>query len=273
MQVKFTPALATPVSRFASATPPQTPSPDTDRFESTAPPTSGGPDTIEPATLGPTSDPVAPKSRHLGLKVGLALAGLAAVVAGSAFVPITPATTVSQTRTGLEKHVDFFDRDGDGDIQIPETYQGLRAMHMAAPKAALVATVINGALGPATGAPWYSPTTIITDNIHLGKHGSDTGIYDTQGQVVPERVDQMFNANDLDKNNALDAGEIEHLLAGNKTDSGQAGARAEFEMLLELAGQPTQVDGQTVNALSRERFHQLYDGSLFYHLAGESVPQ
>lgn len=210
--------------------------------------------------------------RRVGLYGGAMLAGLTVLGIAGAVAPIQHATVVSETRTDLQKHVDFFDRDNDGDIQVNETYDGLRALGMGRGKSAVVSTVIGGALGRKTGAPWYSPTTVITSGIHHGKHGSDTDIYDAKGHADFKAVEKEFTAHDADKNQVLDASELEALMLSNREESGEAAARAEFEMLLELAGEPTQVNGETVSTLSKERFHQLYDGSLFYRLAGEEVP-
>lgn len=166
-------------------------------------------------------------------------------------------------RTPLQKHVDFFDRNHDGETTVAETYAGLRALGLGRALSGAGALFINAGLAHKTGAPWYS-LTIQNDNIAAAKHDSDSDVYDAQGNYDAAKFEEMFAKNDLDKDGALNKAEVDGLLARNKeTAAGGVASKAEFGLLFRLAAQPN-ADGEKV--LTRERMSQLYDGSLFYEL-------
>uniref|UniRef100_K3Y137 EF-hand domain-containing protein n=1 Tax=Setaria italica TaxID=4555 RepID=K3Y137_SETIT len=89
--------------------------------------------------------------------------------------------------TPLQRHVAFFDRDKDGVIYPSETYQGFRAIGCGVALSAASAVFINAGLGPSTKPenqktpPFKFP--IYVKNIHKGKHGSDSGVYDANGRT------------------------------------------------------------------------------------------
>jgi len=206
----------------------------------------------------------------------LSCSNVPATKAATAAAPASSAQaqTTSTPRTTLQKHIDFFDRNHDGQITMSETYEGLRALHLSRAKASLAAAAINGTLGPATSTHWWDPTTIDTSRINLAKHGSDTGIIDANGQFVQAKFDEMFNRFDVDHDGVLNDSEITTMRTANKTDSaGSLASKAEFDLLLEIAGEDRQVNGQTVRVLTRDTMTALYDGTLFYRIAGEPVPQ
>jgi peroxygenase len=181
------------------------------------------------------------------------------------FVPPAPRSAPnSGSRTALQKHVDFFDADHDGQITLADTYQGLRRLGLGAMRSAAFAGVINAALGTSTsGAP---SLTVDVEHIHSGKHGSDTGVYDRNGRFSLPRFRRLFDRFDVDRDDALDDEELGRLFAGNQTDlAGHLGSRAEFGLLLGLAGQ----DRKGKRVLTRERLERFYNGSLFYQLARE----
>lgn len=167
-------------------------------------------------------------------------------------------------RTALQKHVAFFDQDGDGRITLGETYSGLRRLGLDPLRSAAAAAVINGALGPATsGAPRLS---IDTRRIHAGMHASDTGVYDARGRFSITRFERLFARYDVAGEGALDGAALQRLFTDRRTDwLGHLASRAEFGLLLELTGQFR--DGRKV--LTRERLLSFYDGSLFAKVADE----
>ena len=104
------------------------------------------------------------------------------------------------------------------------------------------------------------------EHIHSGRHGSDTGVYDRNGRFSRPRFRRLFDRFDVDRDDALDGEELGRLFAGNQTDlAGHLGSRAEFGLLLGLAGQ----DRKGKRVLTRERLERFYNGSLFYQLARE----
>jgi len=191
------------------------------------------------------------------------------IVSNSTPRPAAPQAP-KQERTPLQKHVDFFDRNGDHETTVCETYSGLRALGMGRLASGGAAFVINLGLGLKTGAPWYSPLTVQNDNIAQGKHDSDSDTYDENGNFVQAKFDEMFAKYDTDKDNALNKAEITFMLDDRKESFvGRQAAGAEFNLLLRIGGEET-ANGK---ALTRERLSSLYDGSLFYTLAGEPVPE
>ena len=164
--------------------------------------------------------------------------------------------------TALQKHVSFFDFDGDGYITVTEDYRGLRALGIDPVSASFFAFAINAALGTPTMG--YPSLTISLWDIDDGIHGSDTGIYDSQGRFVPQQFEALFDDWDQDGSDGLDLGE----LAARTIDDadlgdffGLTGSVAEFGLLFAVAAE----DGE----LSRDTMRGFYDGTLFYDLAEE----
>ena len=187
-------------------------------------------------------------------------------------------TTARAENTGsglsaLQKHVMFFDRDGDGSIGVSETYAGLRALGFDAVRSGAFSLAINAGLGAVTGAPWYAPLTVGVANIAKAKHGSDTDIYDDNGEFNPAKFEQLFATYDTNGDNALSAEEFEVFYARNREDSASSIASTfEFGLLLEIAGEERFIDGEFTNVVTRDTMARFYDGSLFFDIAGEPLP-
>lgn len=194
-----------------------------------------------------------------------------------------------QAMTALQKHVHFFDRDNDGFITLSNTYDGLRALGFGSVASSGMAVAINGALGPSTGATWFAPFTINIGLIHHGKHGSDTGVYDAEGHYNANAFEAMFELYDSNEDAELSEEEFEDLYEGQYTDSsGSNASRAEFSILFQLASTTrtrseevaygdswssyTTTEEVSYQVLTRETLESFYDGSLFYELAGEAIP-
>lgn len=193
---------------------------------------------------------------------------LAAVLGVSVVAEAMPNPDEQSTprRTALQSHVDFFDRDGDGIIHVSETAEGLRAIGLPGGRvgAWVTAHAIHAGL-PKThgGGNWWRRTSIDTAKIHLGVHGSDTGTYDAKGNYVHKKYLAIFKY-DADKNGAIDTKELKAFHAGYKTESGSLASKAEFKVLMIVAGEKNAKTG--LKELSRATLRSLYDGSLFYNL-------
>lgn len=175
-------------------------------------------------------------------------------------------------RTPLQRHVDFFDRNHDHTITLGETYSGLRALGMGAVGASFGAVFINGGLGSKTGGS-LAKLTVKPDNIAAAKHDSDSDVYDDKGEFNAAKFNEMFAKWDTDKDGALSGEEFTAMRTHNKeSTAGAIGSKAEFGLLTSLAGTPVKVGGKEIKTISREQMVQFYNGSLFYHLAGEKVP-
>lgn len=204
-------------------------------------------------------------------------AALATANPSRALAPPSPTDTFDakrpETWSPLQRHAEFFDRNQDGRITVTETYQGLRALGVGVARSALFATLINAGLGLTTGAPWHRPLEIQVNRIQAGKHGSDTGVYDADGRLDMAKFDAIFETHDTDADGSLGRDEVARMIAANRTDAaGNLASKAEFSLLMTLAGTDRVRDGQTERVLTRENMVALYDGSLFYRVAGEPCP-
>src|SRR5947207_1198404 len=96
---------------------------------------------------------------------------------------VHPAGPMSDTEplTVLERHVSYFDPDGDGAISMSQTFRGLRGVGVGALIAALLTLLINLFLGYLThGKP---STRVSVRNIARGKHPYDTGSFNDRGEL------------------------------------------------------------------------------------------
>lgn len=176
-------------------------------------------------------------------------------------------TQAPPRRTALQKHIDFFDGNGDGEIRVWETYGGCRKLGMGRIFSAAAAVAINAGLGVKSGSPWHKWLTIQTDGIHKTKHEGDTGAFDQDGEKVQARIDGML-VHDKDGDDALNKQELHEMMCTNGGGKPSLGSRLEFGLLLRLAGE----ESPNGRVLTRTKLQGFYDGSLFYHMAGEPVP-
>ena len=180
-------------------------------------------------------------------------------------------TSASSNRSALQKHADFFDRDNDGKITYSDTYNGLVALGFGSIRSSGFALAINAGLAAATGASWWEPLTIYTDNIAAGKHPSDSDIYDEQGNFSAAKFEELFANFDLDGDSALSEAEFQNFRNRKyEDDSSSFVSKLEFDLLMEIAGEESGFAGGKV--LTRQTLAEFYDGSLLYKIAGEPVP-
>jgi peroxygenase len=97
--------------------------------------------------------------------------------------------------TPLEKHCAFFDRNKDGMVTPRETWEGMRALGYGIVMALIGTVLIHLSLSYPTLDTWIPDPffTIHLHNIHRCRHGSDTGIYDDEGEVRRDRVDYVLS--------------------------------------------------------------------------------
>ncbi|KAH7656003.1 peroxygenase protein [Dioscorea alata] len=170
--------------------------------------------------------------------------------------------------TALQKHVAFFDRNKDGIIYPSETYQGFRAIGCGVALSAASALLINGFLAPKTKPPGklLSPSLpIYIKNIHKGKHGSDSGVYDAEGRFVSSKFEEIFQKHAHSNPNALTANELMEMLKANRVPKDRNGAFAswtEWKILYSLCKDK---DG----LLHKDTVRAVYDGSLFLQMEKE----
>lgn len=177
------------------------------------------------------------------------------------------------TDTTLQRHVSFFDDDGDRGVGVAECARGLRALGMAVGVAEVAALAIVAPLSLQTRGSLLAMNVDI-DKVHKGKHDGDTGILDKRGRFVARRFQKVFGARstfDRNGDRAFTATELTRMIIANReTLAGYVAATAEWQLLLALGADTVAVEGgRTVPALSAARMKSFYDGTLFYRLAKE----
>ncbi|KAF7808629.1 putative peroxygenase 4 [Senna tora] len=141
-------------------------------------------------------------------------------------------------QTFLQKHVAFFDRNQDGIVYPWETFQGyylfiyllinfpfnflaclwFRAIGAGIPLSTSAALLINLALSQKT-RPGKFPSPLLpieVKNIQRAKHGSDTGVYDSQGRFVSSKFEEIFSKHARTHPNALTSDELREMLRANR---------------------------------------------------------
>jgi peroxygenase len=187
-----------------------------------------------------------------------------------------PRTLKARSRrsdTALQRHVSFFDDNGDRGVDIAECARGLRALGLAAGVAEAAALAIVAPLGMQTRGSLLAMNVDI-DRIQKGIHDGDTGILDKRGRFVARRFEKAFGAHStVDRNGdkVFTATELTRMIHANRaTLAGYVAATAEWQLLLALGADTVAVEGgKTVPALSVARMKSFYDGTLFYRLAKE----
>ncbi|GMJ03719.1 peroxygenase 4, Arabidopsis thaliana caleosin 4, caleosin 4 [Hibiscus trionum] len=167
----------------------------------------------------------------------------------------------------LQKHVEFFDRNHDGLVYPWETFKGFRAIGAGYLLSMTGAFFINLALSGKT-RPGKFPSLLLpieVKNIHLGIHGSDSGVYDSEGRFVASKFEEIFNKYARTHDNALTSDELMAMLKANrepKDFKGWIGSWTEWKTLYALCKDEN-------GLLRRETIKAVYDGSLFQHLERE----
>ncbi|KAL1194126.1 putative peroxygenase 7 [Cardamine amara subsp. amara] len=172
--------------------------------------------------------------------------------------------SVKEEKTALEKHVAFFDRNGDGVVYPWETYQGFRALGTGRIVSAFVGIFINLGLSRKTrpGKEFSPLFPIEVKNSRFGIHGSDTDVYDKDGRFVESKFEEIFKKHAHTHKDALTSKEIQNLLKTNREPNDYRGwlsAFLEWKILHDL--------GKDKNGLlTKDTVRGVYDGSLFKQL-------
>nr|GEV41633.1 caleosin-related, EF-hand domain pair [Tanacetum cinerariifolium] len=204
----------------------------------------------------------------------------------------------------LQKHAAFFDRNKDGVIYPWETYQGFRAIGSGILLSSVAAIFINVSLSgnrePKDYKGWIGGLVewkflhhiakdnngvldkdtikagnklpnllfpIYIENIHLAKHGSDSGVYDTHGRFVHSKFEEIFHKHAHTNSGALTADELNEFVKGNrepKDYKGWIGGLVEWKFLHHIAKDNNGV-------LDKDTIKAVYDGSLFEKLAEQKT--
>jgi peroxygenase len=173
-------------------------------------------------------------------------------------------------QTPLQRHAAFFDHDGDGLVHLDETRAGLCALGLPWALAAVLAPVINAALGPRTGG---GPTTIDVGRILQGKHAFDSGTFDAAGAFDPVAFDRLFAEASGGRAHLTKRELVDFVFTnpgGQHPDHAavllQAFSWLEATVFFCLAGTPR--EGGSV--VTKRRLRSFYEGRLFYALERRS---
>ncbi|EAQ92068.1 hypothetical protein CHGG_00303 [Chaetomium globosum CBS 148.51] len=185
--------------------------------------------------------------------------------------------------TVLQQHVLFWDRDGDGQIYPWDTYVGFRDLGFSVLFSLLAVVIINLNFSYPTRLavswwpdPWFR---VYVGSIHKAKHGSDSGTYDKEGRFVPQMFEDVFAKWDVHGSGSLSAGELWHMIKGNRLAADPFGVcpptdaccaddgtkRAQWGAAIFEFGTTwllVQKDGR----VSKEDLRQTYDGTIFWRI-------
>ncbi|KAL0945609.1 hypothetical protein HGRIS_014764 [Hohenbuehelia grisea] len=183
--------------------------------------------------------------------------------------PRTNGTTNAHKRTALVKHVEFFDRDGDGIINPFDTFIGFRDIGFGAILSLIAVVVIHGAFSWVTWGWIPDPFfRLKVKNMHRGKHGSDSETYTAEGDFDEKRFTHVFNRYTIAPHTHMSFSEGVRMIHGQRNPFDPFGwFAAAFEWFATyLMLWPH--DGR----MSKEDVRRVYDGSIFYEISGRSKP-
>ncbi|KAJ4710049.1 Caleosin-related family protein [Melia azedarach] len=122
----------------------------------------------------------------------------------------------------LQKHVAFFDRNHDGVVYPWETFQGFRAIGCGILLSTGASLFINIGLSSKT-------------RTGRSKHGSDSGVYDSEGRFVHSKFEEIFRKHAHNHPDALTSDELMGMLRDNRQPKDYGGwiaAYAEWKILV-----------------------------------------
>ncbi|KAH7116539.1 Caleosin [Dactylonectria estremocensis] len=165
------------------------------------------------------------------------------------------------------RHIQFWDRDGDGIIYPMDVYNGFRELGFN------VLFSIGSLLIPIffsyptrLGHSWLPDPLlrIYVKDIHKAKHGSDTGVYDFDGHFNPQRFDQLFERFDSSGAGGLSASNLIELWKKDRCAADPAGWSFAF-----MEWWTTWLLLQRDGLVWKDDLRACYDGSLFWKIKRE----
>lgn len=166
--------------------------------------------------------------------------------------------------TALQQHVLFWDTNKDGLVSTKEVYTGFRALGFSIPFS-IGGLLINIFFSyPTQLAHSFFPDPfhrIHIDSIHNAKHGSDTGVYDSDGRLRLRLFDEMFEKLDGSGTGSLGVADLFSLIKKNRVAADPAGWSFAF-----MEWWTTWLLLQRHGRVWKDDLRQCYDGNLFWRV-------
>ncbi|KAI2628841.1 Caleosin-domain-containing protein [Hypoxylon sp. NC1633] len=167
--------------------------------------------------------------------------------------------------TALQQHVSFFDRDNDGVIWPRDVYHGFRELGFGtlySLGSLLIPVFFSYPIS--LGRSWIPDPflRIYVDDIHKAKHGSDSSVYDLDGNLSGERFDRVFDRFDTAGTGGLSVGDLAELLRKDRCAADPAGWSFAF-----MEWWTTWLLLQRDGRVWKEDLRACYDGSLFWRIS------
>ncbi|GAA5900760.1 hypothetical protein JCM8208_004604 [Rhodotorula glutinis] len=167
----------------------------------------------------------------------------------------------------LGQHVAFFDKDRDNILWPLDTWRGFREMGYSFFWCTFAMSVIHFFFS------WFSAPGFLPDpffriflkNGHRTKHGSDTGVYDSEGRFIPAKFEEIFSKFDKGNKGGLSFKEGVQMIHAQRQAAdpiGWAGETFEWASTYLLIWPK---DG----ICDKESIRTVYDGSIFFVVAAE----
>ncbi|GAA5855051.1 hypothetical protein JCM3766R1_002006 [Sporobolomyces carnicolor] len=172
---------------------------------------------------------------------------------------------VHKDESVLQQHVAFFDRDHDGIIWPSDTLVGFHKLGYSLIWCIMAVFLIHPTFSFFTLSSWIPDPffRIRVKSIHRARHGSDTGVYDSQGRFVSAKFEEIFEKFDTEKKGGLTFIEGLKMIQENRNVLDPIGwIGAFFEWFASyLLIWPR--DG----IVTKEDLRTIYDGSIFFAIA------
>ncbi|KAI3931526.1 hypothetical protein MKW92_011128 [Papaver armeniacum] len=174
---------------------------------------------------------------------------------------------MSNNQSILQKHAAFFDRNKDGVIYPWETFQGCRAIGLGMGISTALAVFVNLALSGST-RPGKFPNLLFpieVQNIVKGKHTSNTGVYDAEGNFDHAKFEEIFQKHSKANVDALTADELSGMLKSNRVPKdyrGSVGSWVEWKTFFSVCKDKN-------GLLQKETLRAFYTGDLFEQMEQE----
>ncbi|KAF5017565.1 hypothetical protein F66182_10488 [Fusarium sp. NRRL 66182] len=169
--------------------------------------------------------------------------------------------------SSLQKHVQFWDRDNDGIIHPWDVFIGFKELGFGL-FFSLGSLLIPIFFSYPTrlGHSWLPDPMfrIYVNDIHKAKHGSDTGVFDFDGNLNPERFEHMFDRFDTPGTGGLTSDDLFRLWKKDRCAADPAGWTFTF-----MEWWTTYVLLQKDGLVWKDDLRACYDGTLFWKIKDE----